>query len=74
LDGIFLGEGESLSGDIEAEVSVLGLVTGEGEGNGSGSCADIDDQAWGKLLEEAGGVFDKKFCFWAGDEGGVTAD
>jgi hypothetical protein len=74
LDGIFLGEGESLSGDIETEVAVLGLVAGEGERNGSGSCADIDDQAWGKFLEEAGGVFDKEFCFWAGYEGGVTAD
>ena len=45
MRGIFLGEGESLGGDIEAEVAVLGLVAGEGEGNGSGSCADIDDQA-----------------------------
>ena len=45
LGRIFLGEGESLVGDIEAEVAVLGLVAGEGEGNGSGSCADIDDQA-----------------------------
>jgi hypothetical protein len=51
LGGIFLGEGKSLGGDIEAEVAVLGLVAGEGEGNGSGSCTDIDDQAWGKLLE-----------------------
>ena len=74
MGGIFLGEGESLGGDIEAEVAVLGLVTGEGEGNGPGSCTDINDQAWGKLMEEAGGVFDKKFCFWAGDEGGVAAD
>jgi hypothetical protein len=74
LGGIFLGEGESLGGDIEAEVAVLGLVAGEGEGNGSGSSTDIDDQAWGKLLEEAGGVFDKKLCFWAGDEGGITAE
>ncbi len=74
MGGIFLGEVESLGGDIEAEVAVLGLVAGEGEGNGSGSCADIDDQTWGKLLKEAGGVFDKEFCFWAGDEGGVPAD
>ena len=43
LGGIFLGEGESLGGDIETEVAVLGLGAGEGEGNGSGSCADIDD-------------------------------
>jgi hypothetical protein len=74
LGGIFLGEGESLGGDIEAEVAVLGLVAGEGEGDGSGSCPDIYDQAWGKLLEEAGGVFDKEFRFWTGDEGGVAAE
>jgi hypothetical protein len=43
LGGIFLGEGESLGGDIKAEVAVLGLVAGEGEGDGPGSCADIDD-------------------------------
>jgi hypothetical protein len=74
LGGIFLGEGESLGGDIEAEIVVLWLMAGQGKWNGSGSCADIDDQAWGKLLQEAGGVFDKEFCFWAGDEGGVPAD
>jgi hypothetical protein len=43
LGGIFLGEGKSLGGDIEAEVAVLGLVPAEGEGDGPGSCTDIDD-------------------------------
>ena len=74
MAGIFLGEGESLGGDIEAEVAVLGLVPAEGEGDGPGSCANIDAPSWRDFLEEAGGVFDEDFGFWARDEGGGAAE
>ena len=74
LGSIFLGEGDGFGGDIEAEVAVLGLTAGEGERNGSGSCANIDDPSWRDFLEEAGGVFDEDFGFWARDEGGGAAE
>lgn len=74
LGTIFLGEGDGFGGDIEAEIAVLRLTAGEGEGNGSGSRAHIDDPSWRDFLEEAGGVLDEDFGFWARDEGGGAAE
>jgi hypothetical protein len=50
LSGIFLCEEKCFGGDIDTEVSVLGLSAGECEWNGSSAGADVDDKGGGLIL------------------------